>query len=146
MRNKITFNNADKVLMYNKKSKLKQQINLLFMEEGVQLESLTYIFCSDNFLLNINSEFLQHHYFTDIITFSLADAKQPVIGEAYISIDRVKDNAEQFHSTFKQELERVVIHGALHLCGYSDKTKKQIAIIRAKEDYYLKKLHGNHSF
>lgn len=101
--------------------------------------SLTYIFCSDEYLLGINRQFLRHDYYTDIISFNLAAKKAPVEGEIYISLDRVKDNARQLKLPFKQELHRVIFHGALHLCGYKDKLRKDITLMRKMEDFYLKK-------
>ncbi|WP_315819080.1 rRNA maturation RNase YbeY [Paraflavitalea speifideaquila] len=87
--------------------------------------------------MEINRQYLQHDYFTDIITFNLSSHPAPVIGEIYISIDRVRDNAQQFSTTFRDELHRVIFHGALHLCGYKDKTAKEEKLMRAKEDEYL---------
>ena len=87
-------------------------------------------------MLNINRSALNHDYYTDIITFPLSNKNQPIVAEIYVSVDRVKDNAIQLRQSFAQELSRVIAHGALHLCGYKDKTKKDIAKIRSKEDYY----------
>jgi probable rRNA maturation factor len=117
---------------------LKAFLQSLFKKERVGLESLTYIFCSDQYLLEINKQYLNHDYYTDIITFNLADNPKLVIGEIYISLDRVKDNAQNFNTSFKQELHRVIFHGALHLCGYKDKTAKEEKLMREKEDQYLK--------
>ena len=108
----------------------------IFKEEEFALEHIDYIFCSDEFLLNINRSALNHDYYTDIITFPLSNKNQPIVAEIYVSVDRVKDNAIQLRQSFAQELSRVIAHGALHLCGYKDKTKKDIAKIRSKEDYY----------
>lgn len=119
------------------KKKLKAFIALIFEKEKTPLQSISYIFCSDEYLLEINRQFLQHDYYTDIITFNLAGKKQPVIGDVYISIDRVKDNAKVHGQTSSKELLRVVFHGALHLCGYKDKTKPEIALMRKMEDKYL---------
>jgi probable rRNA maturation factor len=116
---------------------LKAFIRTLFKKEKRVLESLTYVFCSDEYLLNINRQHLNHDYYTDIITFELNGKGQSVIGEIYISIDRVKDNAGQFKTTFKEELRRVIFHGALHLCGYKDKTAKEEKLMRDKEGIYL---------
>lgn len=112
---------------------LKEFLRKLFKKEGVALDALRYIFCSDDYLLEINRQYLQHDYYTDIITFNLAEPKAPVQGEIYISIDRVRDNARQFNSTLTEELHRVIFHGALHLCGYKDKTRKEEALMRSKE-------------
>jgi probable rRNA maturation factor len=100
---------------------------------------LSIIFCSDNYLLAINQNALAHDYYTDIITFDLSESSKEIIGEIYISVDRVLDNAIQLNFTYKQEVHRVLFHGALHLCGYGDKSKKQILEMRSKEDYYLNK-------
>lgn len=98
---------------------------------------MTYIFCSDEYLLNINKAHLQHDYYTDIITFDLSVSKSETIGEIYISIDRVRDNAANLKVSIKEELHRVIFHGALHLCGYKDKTPKHEKEMRRAEDKYL---------
>ncbi len=134
----VSFHFADQQCTLAQRTVLKQFLASLFKKEKIPLESLTYIFCSDNYLLEINRQYLQHDYFTDIITFNMANKFQPVIGEIYISIDRVKDNARSFGVSFKQELHRVIFHGSLHLCGYKDKTKEQQTLMRAMEDKYLK--------
>jgi probable rRNA maturation factor len=110
----------------------------LFKKEGKRLAELQYIFVADSRLLEINREFLHHDFYTDIITFPLSKTRQPIQGEIYISVDRVRDNALEFGTTLKTELLRVIFHGALHLCGYGDKTPKDQAIMRKKEDAYLK--------
>jgi len=97
---------------------------------------LNYIFCSDEYLLDINKKFLKHDYLTDIITFDLSE-QNGVTGEVYISLDRVRDNAKTFDSTFSDECLRVIIHGALHLCGYKDKNKIDKKEMRKKENFYL---------
>jgi probable rRNA maturation factor len=121
------------------RTRLKQFIADLFKAEGYKLDSLNYIFCSDKYLLNINRQYLAHDYYTDIITFELSTEDRPVQGEVYISIERVKENARIHESSRLVELYRIIFHGALHLCGYSDKTKSQKATMRAKEDEYLRK-------
>jgi rRNA maturation RNase YbeY len=135
---KVKFNYADVPLvrLYEKK-KTKSFIERIFTDEGKQLEQLRYIFCSDNYLLNINKAFLKHDYFTDIITFNLSEGPVEIVGEVYISIDRVRDNARSVRTDVTAELLRVLFHGALHLCGYKDKKKSEITIMRGKEDYYL---------
>jgi probable rRNA maturation factor len=89
--------------------------------EGINKVSLNYIFCDDEHLLSINQQFLNHDTFTDIITFDLSESEQELIGEIYISADRVKENASKFNTSFEHELHRVIFHGALHLCGFKDK-------------------------
>ena len=118
---------------------LKRFISLLFKKEKRALDTINYIFCTDEYLLELNKHYLKHFTLTDIITFELNAPKEPVVSDVFISIDRVKENAETFQLTFKQELHRVIFHGALHLCGYKDKTKTDQLIMRQKEDYYLNK-------
>src|SRR5258707_12670026 len=97
---------------------LKDFIILLFKKERKRLLELHYIFCSDKYLLEINKQFLLHNYYTDIISFDLPESKKRGIsGEIYISIDRIRDNSQNFDTSFKQELHRAIFHGALHLCG-----------------------------
>ncbi len=105
--------------------------------EGKSLSYLNIIFCDDQYLLKINQDYLQHDYYTDIITFHYEEEAAPIEGELFISIDRVKDNAETLKVSFDAELHRVIIHGVLHLCGYGDKTEEEQAIMRSKEDAYL---------
>lgn len=124
---------------FNQKKKLKQAIADLMDEERKEFESLDYIFCSDEYLLAINQTYLQHDDLTDIITFDLSDHPGIVKGEIYISIERVYDNSILFNTSFRDELIRVVFHGALHLCGYKDKTTTEQTKIRNKEDYYMQR-------
>ncbi len=117
--------------------RLKQFIIALFRREKKPLAELNYIFCSDQRLLEINRQFLQHDFYTDIITFPLSDPGQPISGEIYISVDRVRDNAAAFGSSIKRELLRVIFHGALHLCGHKDKSPADEKLMRKMEDHYL---------
>lgn len=121
---------------FSNRTALKKTVLKVFAAEKKPLSSITYVFCDDDFLLNLNRQFLQHDTLTDVITFDLS-SEIAVIGEVYISIPRVRENAVSFHSTFQRELNRVIFHAALHLCGYKDKTKLQKATMRAKENYYL---------
>ena len=118
------------------RTKLKKFIELIFKKEGRPLLSINYIFCTDKALLEINKQFLKHDFYTDIITFDLSESDE-IAAEIYISVDRVRDNASLLGVSFKSELHRVIFHGALHLCGYSDKTKDQKAEMRGKEGFYL---------
>lgn len=104
--------------------------------ENTSIKRINYIFCSDDFLLEINKQHLQHDYYTDIITFNLSESEK-VESDIYISIDRVKDNASNFKSNYQTELLRVIAHGLLHLIGYNDKTKDEQIIMRKKEDACL---------
>ena len=124
-------------LSLRKKKLIRQFVVDIFLLEGKGLEKMNYIFCSDNYLLEINRKHLQHDYYTDIITFDLSDGDLTV-GEVYISIDRVKENSRTLGVPFKEEILRVIFHGALHLIGYKDKKKSEITIMRSKEDYYLR--------
>jgi probable rRNA maturation factor len=117
---------------------LKAFVESIFKKEKKALASINYIFCSDKRLLEINRQFLNHDYYTDIITFDLSESSSTQ-AEIYISVDRVRENAKQLGSSFKSELHRVIFHGALHLCGYGDKTKREKEEMREKEDFYLKK-------
>lgn len=133
----VYFHNADLVFQFPNKTALKKFIADLFKREGWILFELNYIFCSDEYLLQINRDHLQHDYYTDIITFDLSEEKNKIIGEVYISLDRIKDNAQTLGTTIKEETLRVIFHGALHLCGYKDKTAAHEKIMRAKEDEYI---------
>jgi probable rRNA maturation factor len=116
---------------------IKATLTTLFKKEKKRLADLQYIFVSDDRLLKINQQFLQHDCFTDIITFPLTEPGQPICGEIYISVDRVRENARKFGSSVKKELLRVIFHGALHLCGYRDKTPKEEEKMRQLEEKYL---------
>lgn len=117
---------------------LKKFIQTIFKKEKRNLDSLTYVFCSDNYLLEINKSHLQHNYYTDIITFDLSETTEAIIGEIYISTDRVRENAINLGLSINDELHRVIFHGALHLCGYKDKTSKQAREMREAENRNLK--------
>ena len=132
----FSYSNVSSILIKNKKS-IKDLIKQIFLKEGKVLGRLQYVFCQDDYLLQINQSHLQHDYYTDIITFDLSDTLDETVGEIYISIDRVKENSTQHQTIFDQELLRVIFHGALHLCGYRDKTKREITIMRQKEEEYL---------
>lgn len=123
------------------RKQLKAFILSIFKKEKTQLQSLSYIFCSDAYLLGINQQFLQHNYYTDIISFNLAAKSAPVEGEIYISLDRVKDNARILNQSYQTELHRVIFHGALHLCGYKDKSPKDASLMRKMEDFYISKYY-----
>ena len=110
---------------------------LLVEKEGKQLGDVSVIFCDDEYLLRINEEYLNHSYYTDIITFDYCE-NSVISGDLYISLERITENAEKFKTTFKKELYRVIFHGLLHLVGYKDKTPAEQLIMRNKEDFYLK--------
>ena len=113
-----------------------QKISYIIDNEGFTKENIVIVFCSDSFLLDLNKKHLNHDYFTDIITFSYTTLDR-ISGDLFISVDRVKENALKEGVFFERELERVVYHGVLHLCGYNDKTPEEIKEMRSKENYYL---------
>ncbi len=134
----IFFNNADKSTSLRSRTELKTFINKQCLKEGVQIETLQYVFCSDTFLLDINKRFLNHNFYTDIISFDLSEQKGSLIGDVYISIDRVKENAKTEGNLYTHELLRVIFHGALHFCGYKDKKPADQKTMRSMEDKWLK--------
>lgn len=104
--------------------------------ESKRLGDVAIIFCSDHYILDVNIKYLQHDYFTDIITFDYCEGNV-LSGDLFISIDSVRENAAFYQTEFSQELNRVIVHGLLHLIGYDDHTPEDIAVMRAKENYYL---------
>ncbi len=120
------------------KLKLKQFISAAVLKQVKKEISLQYVFVSDAYLLAMNQSFLKHNTFTDIITFDLSENNKKIIGEIYISVERVTQNAEKFKVSYFQELHRVIFHGVLHLCGFKDKKKEDIALMRKKEEQWLK--------
>jgi probable rRNA maturation factor len=133
----VQFFFLETTITLKERNKLKAFIGEVFKKEKKTLGELNYIFCSDKHLLSINKEFLQHDFYTDILTFDLSETKNRVDGEVYISLDRVRDNAVVFMSSLNKEFHRVIFHGALHLCGYKDKSPKEEAAMRAAENKYL---------
>ena len=127
---------ATNISLTNRRA-LKEFIGGLFIKEKRHLAHLTYIFCSDEYLLQINKSHLKHNYYTDIISFDLSDDPHAITGEIYISADRVRDNAVELDLSIKEELHRVIFHGALHLCGYKDKTAIDAKRMRLAEDRCL---------
>lgn len=125
-------------------SNLKQKIRLrnwitnTIKEENKRLGELTFIFCSDAYLLSINQEYLNHNTYTDIITFNNSEDDR-ITGDIFISLERVHENALRFKVSQQDELHRVMIHGTLHLLGYTDKGKDAKALMTSKENYYLLK-------
>lgn len=134
----IFFNTADKKAALSHRRALKLFINKQVRKEGLVINDLQYVFCSDKYLLDINRQFLDHDFYTDIISFDLSEEKGQLVAEVYISIDRVKDNAKQLRTTIKEELLRVIFHGALHFCGYKDKKPKEAELMRSMENKWLK--------
>lgn len=136
----IKFNNIDVSYIIKNKMLTKKWIKDAIKEE---MKSFEYIFinlCSDQYLLDMNIKSLNHDYFTDIITFQLNDITEPIEGDIYISIDRIKENSRLMGVNIETEFRRVLIHGVLHLCSYKDKKKKDKLLMTKKENYYLNKI------
>lgn len=136
----IKFNNIDVSYVIKNKMITKKWIKDAIKEE---MKSFEYIFinlCSDQYLLDMNITSLNHDYFTDIITFQLNDITEPIEGDIYISIDRIKENSRLMGVNIETEFRRVLIHGILHLCNYKDKEKKDKLLMTKKENYYLNKI------
>jgi rRNA maturation RNase YbeY len=125
-----------------KTKKYKSWLHQVAISEGFKIFQLNYIFCADEEILEINRKFLQHDYYTDIITFPYQHDKNQLFADIYISLDTVKSNALEYLSPFEEELKRVIVHGLLHLAGYQDKNAKDSAIMRKKENEYID-LFGN---
>lgn len=118
---------------------VQKYLNELVINELKELGEVSIILSSDKYLLEINKEYLNHNYFTDIITFNYVEGNT-VSGDLFISVDRIKENAAEYNTTFAKELYRVIFHGVLHLIGYNDKTAKEKQLMREKEDFYLDKV------
>ena len=123
---------------------VKRWLSGVISSGGKKLGDISVILCSDDYLLDVNNKYLDHNYYTDIITFDYTE-KNVVGGDLFISYDRVKENAKQEGVLIQQELRRVMVHGVLHLLGLKDKTKKEASIMRAAEDVALKMFHVERS-
>lgn len=135
----IKFFEEDIQFKLSSKTKIKDWIKNTIIEEGYSLGAINYIFCSDQYLLQINIDYLSHDYFTDIITFNTSDSDSIISSDIFISVDRVKENSSINGISFIEELMRVMIHGVLHLIGYNDHTDEDVLLMRSKENYYLEK-------
>lgn len=125
-----------KPLKLQRKTLINTIVFLIANENFVQGD-ISIIFCSDEYLLKINEQYLGHNYYTDIVTFDYVE-NSVISGDLFISIDRVRDNAKELNIAFKEELNRVIIHGVLHLTGYKDKTEAEKTVMREKENFYLR--------
>lgn len=134
----ILFFLEDVSFSLQKRTLIRTWLNRVAKKENKKITALNYVFCSDEYLLSMNKEHLQHDTYTDIITFGYSPKKSPEItGDIFISIDRVKENAKTYKTTFQNELRRVMSHGLLHLCGYKDKTSADKQTMRTKEEEAL---------
>ncbi|MFV0378673.1 MAG: rRNA maturation RNase YbeY [Mangrovibacterium sp.] len=132
----ILFHNEDVKSPKIKKQLVKNWIKSVIASEGKQLGDVNYIFCSDEYLLQVNKQYLNHDYYTDIITFDYV--KEGLIsGDIFVSVDRIEENGKQYGSGFDAELSRILVHGILHLIGFGDKTPQEKKIMTGKEDQYL---------
>ena len=133
----IHFCTEDITFSLKEKLNHKAWLNEVAKQEGKKILELTYVFCSDEYLLQINQEYLNHDTLTDIVTFDNSEDPKKIEGDIFISIERVKENGSVL-GTSATELERVMVHGLLHLLGYKDKKKEDKALMTEKEDYYIK--------
>ena len=127
------FENIDK---FSLSDRTKDWLINLITNEGKKAGEINYIFCDDEYLLKVNQDFLQHDYYTDVITFDYVKGKT-IAGDIFVSLPRISDNAKTLVRDFNSEFHRVLAHGILHLMGYKDKTEEEITVMRQKEDFYL---------
>jgi len=133
----IHFFSEDTKFELSKKLKRKNWLKKIAETEGFKIQELNYIFCSDEYLYQINVEYLHHEDYTDIITFDNSDDEKIIEGDIFISIDRVKENAQRHQQTVERELSRVIAHGLFHLTGYKDKTEHEAKQMRTKEEFAI---------
>ncbi|MAJ98215.1 MAG: rRNA maturation RNase YbeY [Flavobacteriales bacterium TMED288] len=124
-----------------RKKHIKKLIDFMLIKENVKIKYINFIFCDDNFLLKINNKFLDHDFYTDVISFNYSSSQ--IEGEIYISISRVLDNSRTYNTDENVELIRVIVHGVLHLCGYNDKNYGEKKSMKLKEDEYINKYFNN---
>ncbi|GAB4001295.1 rRNA maturation RNase YbeY [Spirosoma daeguense] len=136
----IRFFNEDVPYKLPQKLAVRQWLKQEAEREGYTIGELNYIFCSDEHVLQVNRDYLQHDYYTDIITFDQSEEEGKLEGDIFISVERVADNAAQLGHAPEQEMHRVLAHGMLHLCGYGDKTDEEAAQMRAKEEEWMSRL------
>ena len=132
----ISFSTVDIAYNLKNKFKVKNWVKSILETEGKSAGDITYVFCTDEYLLGMNEKYLKHDTLTDIITFDYSE-KGKLSGDIFISIERVKENSVSFNTTLNQELGRVMAHGVLHLSGYKDKNHEDKKMMRSKEDLYL---------
>lgn len=133
----ITFSSHETSFVLKDKKRFAGHLRRIPQSESIEIKSIDYIFCSDEYLLELNQQFLNHDTLTDILTFTLSEPEEPIEAEIYISIGRVKENATDLTQDFITELQRVMIHGILHLCGYNDHSAEEKKTMRAMEDKYI---------
>ena len=132
----VSYFKEDTSFAFKEKRLTSRWLKFVAQAEAKKLGDIGIIFCSDNYILDVNIKYLQHDYYTDIITFDYCDG-DTLSGDLFISVDSVRENASFYGTEFPVELNRVIVHGLLHLIGYDDHTEEDIAVMRAKENYYL---------
>ena len=132
----ITFHFEDTKFEFKRKVLTRKWLKLVAESEIRRICDIAVIFCSDNYILDVNRRYLEHDYFTDIITFDYCEGDR-LSGDLFISVDTVRENSVEYGTDFDEELDRVIVHGVLHLIGYDDHTEEETAQMRAKENYYL---------
>ena len=132
----VSYFTEDIVFPFKEKRLTSRWLKFVAESEAKRLGDVAIIFCSDNYILDVNIKYLQHDYYTDIITFDYCEGNR-LSGDLFISIDSVRENAAFYGTEFADELNRVIVHGLLHLIGYDDHSAEDIATMRAKENYYL---------
>ena len=132
----ISYFNEDTDFVFKGKQLNNRWLKMVAESEIKRLGDISIIFCSDNYILDVNMKYLQHDYFTDIITFDYCEGSR-LSGDLFISVDSVKENSVFYGTEFSEELNRVIVHGLLHLIGYDDHSDEEKKTMRAKEDYYL---------
>lgn len=133
----IIFFNEDIDFKFQHKMLTKRWLKKVAETEGFKVNNLNYIFCTDEYLHKINVEYLAHDTYTDIITFDNSEDEDTIEGDIFVSIERVKENAQELSNAFDEEFKRVLVHGLLHLCGYNDHTDEEEAEMRVLESKYL---------
>ena len=132
----ITFHFEDTKFEFKRKVLTRKWLKLVAESEIRRVGDIAVIFCSDNYILDVNRRYLEHDYFTDIITFDYCEGDR-LSGDLFISVDTVRENSVEYGTDFDEELDRVIVHGVRHLIGYDDHTEEETAQMRAKENYYL---------
>lgn len=132
----VSYFAEDTAFAFKEKRLTSRWLKFVAQSEAKRLGDIAIIFCSDNYILDVNIKYLQHDYYTDIITFDYCEGDK-LSGDLFISIDSVRENASFYRSSFPDELNRVIVHGLLHLIGYDDHSEEDIAVMRSKENYYL---------
>ena len=138
----ISFNYENEFELQNE-DQIATWISAVILSENKKEGDINYIFCDDDYLLNLNEQYLDHDTLTDIISFDYSVGNE-LHGDIFISVERVRENAQDFSVTFEEELNRVLVHGVLHYCGYKDKSEEDEQLMRSKEDEKIKMFHVEH--